>query len=256
MSNLKSFVAAATLVLTIPLAACSEEAPSKTVEALPTEQVEKIVHDYLLKNPQVIIEAINEYQRIRQQAADAQQKDAMATMSSSLKNNPNDPVIGNPNGDLTVVEFFDYRCGYCKKVFPDVQTLLNRDGNIRYVLKEFPILGEESVYASRAAQAVWLHQSDKYLAFHTAMMLNKGGLGAQKVMDLAAGAGVDTEALKTQMDDPVIQQTFDASAEQAQALGLSGTPAFIFGNDIAPGAVPLATMVDMVVAAREKNNAK
>jgi len=252
MSTFKSFVAATTLVMTIPLAACSEDAPAKAVQALPTEQVEKIVHDYLLKNPQVVIEAINEYQRIRQEAANAKKKDAMATMSSSLKNNPNDPVIGNPDGDLTVVEFFDYRCGYCKKVFPDVQTLLKTDGNIRYVLKEFPILGEESVYASRAAQAVWLHQTDKYLAFHSAMMLNKGGLGAQKVMDLAAGVGIDTTALKTQMDDPKIKQAFDASAEQAQALGISGTPAFIFGNDIAPGAVPLATMIDMVVAARKK----
>ena len=251
MSSFKSFIAAVAVVTTLPLAACSEEA--SPAGAMPKEQVEKIVHEYLLKNPEVVIEAINEYQRIRQAKADAQKNETLSSMSSSLKNNPNDPVIGNPDGDLTVVEFFDYRCGYCKKVFPDVQQLLKSDGNIRYVLKEFPILGPESTYASRAAQAVWLHQSDKYLAFHAAMMSNKGGLGESKVLELAGTSGVDITALKDQMNDPVIQETFDATSEQAKALGITGTPAFIFGNDIAPGAVPLATMIDMVVAARKKN---
>lgn len=246
MSLFKSFIATAVLIVAIPMAAQAAE-PN-----LSTEQVEKIVHEYLLKNPEVVIQAINKYQRIREIAADAKKREAMTTMSNSLKNNPNDPVMGNPDGDLTVVEFFDYRCGYCKKVFPDVQKLIKSDGNIRYVLKEFPILGPESVYASRAAQAVWLHQTDKYTPFHIAMMTNRGGLGKGKVMKLAKDVGIDTAALKTQMEDPLVDETLAASAEQAQALGITGTPAFIFGNDIAPGAISLPTMIDMVVAARAK----
>ncbi|MBL4692386.1 MAG: thioredoxin domain-containing protein [Magnetovibrio sp.] len=254
MSSIKSFLATTAVVLTLPLAACSQE--TTATDALPKEQIETIVRDYILNNPKIVIEAINKYQSIRQAEANAKKRDVLTSMSSSLKNNPNDPVIGNPDGDLTVVEFFDYRCGYCKKVFPDVQKLIKSDGNIRYVMKEFPILGPQSVYASRAAQAVWLHQSDKYHAFHTAMMLNRGGLGKGKVMDLAKNSGVDIDALKDQMDDPIIQKTFDATVEQAKALGISGTPAFIFGNDIAPGAISLASMIDMTVAARKKANKK
>jgi len=246
MSLLKSFLAAAVLLVTIPMAAQSAELE------LPTEQVEKIVREYLLKNPKVVIEAINEYQRIRQVAADAKKAEALGTMSNSLKNNPNDPVMGNLNGTLTVVEFFDYRCGYCKKVFDDVQKLIKSDGNIRYVLKEFPILGPDSLYASQAAQAVWLHQSDKYKAFHVAMMTNRGSLDKGKVIQLAKGVGIDTEALVTQMDDPLVDETLAASAQQAEALGITGTPAFIFGNDIAPGAISLDAMIEMVVAARAK----
>ncbi|PHS79596.1 MAG: hypothetical protein COB59_00680 [Rhodospirillaceae bacterium] len=246
MSLLKSFLATAVLLVTIPMAAQSAE------HQMPTEQVEKIVREYLLKNPEVVIEAINEYQRIRQAAAEAQKAETLSTMSTTLKNNPNDPVMGNLNGNLTVVEFFDYRCGYCKKVFDDVQTLIKSDGNIRYVLKEFPILGPDSVYASRAAQAVWLHQSDKYKSFHIAMMTNRGSLNQSKVMELAKTVGIDTQALVTQMDDPLVEKTLAASAEQAQALGITGTPAFIFGNDIAPGAISLDTMIEMVVAARAK----
>jgi len=251
MTQLKSLIAMATLIAIIPLAAYAGEPTTTT--PLQKEQLEQVVHDYLMKNPEVIIDAINIYQRRRQVAAQTKKSAALTDMTSRLKNNPNDPQIGNPDGDLTVVEFFDYRCGYCKKVFPDVQKLIKSDVNIRYVLKEFPILGPESVYASHAAQAVWLHQPDKYLAFHTAMMLNRGGLGERKVIDLAISAGVDTVAMKDQMNDPVIQKTLDATAEQAQALGVSGTPAFIFGNDIAPGAISLASMIDMVVAARKKN---
>jgi len=251
MTTIKSLFAAA-LVFTLPLAAHAK-APAP-LDAAQKQQMENLVHEYLVSNPEVVIEAIKEFQRREQAANQAKQKEAMATLSDDLKNNPNDPVIGNPDGDITVVEFFDYRCGYCKRVFPDVQALIKGDGNIRVVLKEFPILGPESVYASRAAQAVWLHQRDKYQAFHTAMMLNKGGLGEDIVQTLAAHSGVDTKALVKQMDDPKVAATLEATARQAQAMNISGTPAFIFGNTLAPGAVSLANMIDMVATARKKTN--
>jgi protein-disulfide isomerase len=168
-----------------------------------------------------------------------------------LRNNPNDPVIGNPNGDVTMVEFFDYRCGYCKRVFDDVQTLVKEDGNIRVVMKEFPILGPDSVHASRAAQAVWLHQKDKYYPFHYAMMTNKGDLSEDKIMDLAKGAGVNVADLKEQMKDPLVDETLKATLHQASALDISGTPAFVFGSSIQPGAMPLDTMKEMVAAMRK-----
>ena len=249
MSPLKTLVAATIAILAMPLAACSEETQPLTPAA--KQQMEQVVRDYLVNNPEVIIEAINVYQQRARDAAQAQQKDAMGAMNKELTNNPNDPVMGNPDGDVTVVEFFDYRCGFCKRAFTDVQTLLKEDGNIRYVLKEFPILGPESVYASRAAQAVWLHQKDKYVAFHTAMMTNRGGLGADKVMELAKAAGVDTAQLATQMDDPMVDETLKATATQAAALDITGTPAFIFGSEIQPGAIPLSAMKELVGAMRK-----
>lgn len=251
MHPMKSLFAAA-LILTLPLAAHAK-APAP-LDAAQKQQMENLVREYLVSNPEVVIEAIQEYQRREQAANEAQQQEAMATLSDDLKNSPNDPVFGNPDGDVTVVEFFDYRCGYCKKVLPDVQALIKGDGNIRVVLKEFPILGPESVYAARAAQAVWLYQRDKYQAFHTAMMLNKGGLGEDVVLTLATHSGVDTKALGKQMDEPKVAAALEATARQAQAMGISGTPAFIFGNTLAPGAVSLANMIDMVAAARKKAN--
>lgn len=253
MSPFKSLFAAV-LVMTVPLAACSKEpAP---LDAQQKQQMEQLVHEYLVNNPEVVIEAIKEFQRREQVASKAKQQNAMATFSDDLKGSPNDPIMGNVNGDVTMVEFFDYRCGYCKKVFPDVQKLLKTDGNIRLVLKEFPILGPESVYASRVAQAVWLHQKDKYQAFHTAMMLNKGGLGEETVQKLASHSGVDTKALAEQMNDPLVDATLEATAKQAQAMDITGTPAFIIGNTLAPGAISLASMIDMVVAARKKAQGK
>lgn len=249
MSPLKSLFAAA-LVMTVPLAAYAQEpAP---LNAQQKQQMEQLIHEYLVTNPDVVIEAIKEFQRREQVASQAKQQNAMATFSDDLRNSANDPVIGNPNGDVTVIEFFDYRCGFCKKAFTDVQKLIEADGNVRVVLKEFPILGPESVYASRAAQAVWLHQKDKYQAFHTAMMTNKGGLGKETVQQLAAHAGVDTKALVEHMNDPLVDATLEATSRQAQAMDISGTPAFLIGNSLAPGAVPLDTMIDMVAKARQK----
>jgi len=250
MFPLKSIAIASVFAFALPLAASSQEPAN--AGAIQKQKTEKIVREYLINNPEIVIKAINEYQRRKQAEADTKKQQAMSSMSDNLKHNPNDPVIGNPKGDVTIVEFFDYRCGYCKRVFPDVQSLIKKDGNIRYVLKEFPILGAESVYASNVAMAVWLHQPDKYFAFHSAMMLNKGGLGETKVMELAQSAGIDTTALKEQMKDPVIEKTLAATQEQAKALNISGTPGFIFGNTLVPGAIDLGQMVDLVVATRKK----
>ena len=210
-----------------------------------------MVREYLLKNPEVIVEAIRELQRRDKVASAEQQFSVLKSMTAQLNENPNDPVIGNPDGDVTMVEFFDYRCGFCKRVFPDIMTLLKEDTNIRYVLKEFPILGDDSNYAHRAAMAVWLHQKDKYQPFHIAMMASKGSLTNDKVLDFAKSSGVDMDALPGQMKDPEIDKTFAATKAQALALNITGTPAFIVGENIAPGAIPLSAMKQLVAAARD-----
>ena len=248
MSFVRTLIITAALAVSAPVGAANAD----TLSGAQKTEVEQVVRAYLMKNPEIIVEAINELQRRDEVAAAESQRAAMKSMSAELSTNPNDPVMGNPDGDVTMVEFFDYRCGFCKRVFDDVKTLIKEDGNIRYVLKEFPILGDDSVYASRAAMAVWLHQRDKYPAVHTALMTSKGALGNAKVMELAKDAGVDTKALAEQMNDPIIDQTFAATQAQAQALGITGTPAFIIGQNLAPGAIPLSAMKQLVDAARKK----
>jgi len=249
MSPVRTFIAATVLVLGTPFASFAAEPLS---DAQKTE-VEQVLRAYLLKNPEIIVEAINELQRREKASAAQHQRTALKSMSNELSANPNDPVMGNPNGDVTMIEFSDYRCPYCKRVFDDVENLVKEDGNIRYILKEFPILGDDSVYASRAAMAVWLHQRDKYKALHTAMMKNRGALSNDKVVELAKGVGIDTDALSGQMKDPMIEQTFAATHRQAQALGITGTPAFIVGENLVPGAISLDGMKKMVDAARGKS---
>lgn len=249
MSPFKTLAVAAMSILVMPLAACAEETAPLSPAA--KQQMEQLVREYLVNNPEVVIEALTAYQQREEEAAAARQRDAMGSLEEDLKNNPNDPVLGNVDGDITVVEFFDYRCGFCKRAHDDVKALLKADGNIRFVLKEFPILGPDSVNASRASQAVWLHQKDKYDAFHAAMMGNKGDLGAERVMELAQAAGVDTAALTEQMNDPLVNETLRATAAQAGALNITGTPAFVFGKQVQPGAIGLEMMQEQVAAMRK-----
>lgn len=248
MNRFKVFLAAIVAVVAMPLAACSEE-PAASSDAQ-KQQMEQVIRDYLINNPEVIIEALDAYQAKMEARARAGVQDTLSAMADELTRSPNDPVLGNPDGDVTMVEFFDYRCGFCKRVFADANTLVEKDGNIRFVLKEFPILGADSVFASQAAQAVWLFQPDKYQAFHGAMMTNRGDLGQDKVFALAAQSGVDVEALKGQIDDPKVMAALEATARQAEALNISGTPAFIIGDAIQPGAIPLDVMEQLVEAAR------
>lgn len=217
------------------------------------QEVETIVKQYLLENPEVIVDAIRELRRRDENAATESRKNALGSMHDQLKNDASDPVIGNPNGDVTVVEFFDYRCGYCKKVFPDVMKLLKDDGNIKYILKEWPILGDDSIYASRAALAVWFNQREKYTAFHTAMMGNKGGLSNERVVEHAKNSGVNVDKMLLELSDKRIDQTIENNNQLASKLGITGTPAFIFGSNLLPGAIDFDTMKQLVVELRDKN---
>lgn len=248
MSPFKNFAVAAIALVSLPLSACAEDAPPLSPES--KQQMEQVIREYLVNNPEVIMEAIDNLQKRNEEAKQAKVGDVLNAIEADLTSNPNDPVIGNPDGDVTVVEFFDYRCGFCKRVHPDVQTLLKEDGNIRYVLKEFPILGPASTFASQAAVGVWLHQKDKYEAFHDAMMASRGDLSNDKVIEIATQSGVDVAKLPDQMKDAKVQDTLEATARQAQLLGINGTPGFVFGNNIQPGAIPLDAMRELVAAMR------
>jgi len=226
--------------------------PSTSSAMSPAERksIEGVVRDLLMKNPEIIIEAIQSMRQREQRESEERAKANLVKFKNELLNDPDTPVGANVKGDVTIVEFFDYRCGYCKRVFLDIIKVLNTDKNIRYVFKEFPILGPESVTASKAALAAWSLDKTKYMALHKALMGSKGGLPEGRVLDFATKAGYDAMALKTAMKDPKIDDLIAKNFELAKAFDINGTPAFIIGDEIIRGAIDLQALRAIISKAR------
>ena len=209
--------------------------------------IERIVRDYLLENPEVIEEAIG-LLRAKQQAEErARAKVAILENGEALRAHPMSPVSGNTDGDVTVVEFFDYQCGYCKRALKTMEDLLETDRNVRIVWKEFPILGPVSVFAARASMAA--ERQGRYLPFHLALM-REPKLTEEKVLELAGRTGLDMKRLRRDMQDPAIEDYLDETRALAQALGIGGTPAFLIGETLVPGIIDSARMKELVAAER------
>ncbi|HEX6143022.1 MAG TPA: DsbA family protein [Geminicoccaceae bacterium] len=227
--------------------AFAQQAP-EPIEGAEREAIEGIIADYILQNPEIIYRALQILQE-RQQAAQAEQaRLALDAHRDALERDPNSPVGGNPEGDVTVVEFFDYRCPYCKRVAPDVERLIDRDPGVRVVYKEWPILGSESVFAARAALAA--REQDRYLDFHDRVMSLEEVTEAS-VMGVADDLGLDVEQLRDDMAAPEVDAHIRQTAQLAQALGISGTPAFVIGDQVVPGAAGYEALSGSVAAARE-----
>jgi protein-disulfide isomerase len=210
--------------------------------------IEGIIHDYLMNNPDVLIEALRGAEDKLNREADAKASKVLSDRRSEIFDDPATPVGGNPRGDVTVVEFFDYRCPYCKQVLPSLQTLLKEDRQLRFVYKEMPVLGPQSVVAAHAALAA--QRQGKYEAFHTAMMGAKGQIGEETVYKIAGSVGLDLDQLKRDMAAPEIEQALKANLALAEALNIRGTPGFIIGNHIVPGALDLDALKNMIADAR------
>lgn len=238
---------AAALVAATPAAAAEKQSLSPDQR----KSIEQIVREYILEHPEIITEAIQVLQeRERAEAARAQAA-AMAARREDIYDHPMTPVSGDPKGDVTIVEFFDYQCGYCKRSLSAMMSLMRNDPKLKFVWKEFPILGPVSRFAARAAMAA--KKQDKYTDFHVAVMGARGRLSESRVLKLAAGVGVDVERLRKDMADPAIAKYLDETIQLAQALGIRGTPAFIIGGKIFPGAVGEATMKDFVATLRSSS---
>jgi len=205
------------------------------------------VRNYLMENPEVIFEAAAVMEQRQQELQSANDSDLIQQHSDALFSDENSWVGGNPEGDVTIVEFMDYRCGYCRRAFPEVEELIASDGNIRLIVKEFPILGEQSTVASRFAIAT-LQQlgSDAYKAVHDAMMTYKGDMAVPALAGLAEDLGLDAEAITAHMDDDSVTQVIDENRALGQALQISGTPSFIMQDQILRGYVPLEGMQEIV----------
>ena len=218
-----------------------------------TEQrqaIEAIVRDYLVKNPDVMLDVLRAAQD--QIKRDAQEKAAAALVErqKEIFEDPDSPVAGNPKGDVTLVEFFDYRCPYCKQVVPAIEALLGEDKQLRLVYKEFPVLGADSVTAARAALAA--RKQGKYDAMHRALMTTKGQINEAVIFKTASAVGLDVERLKRDMAAPDIERMLNANHQLAEALEIRGTPAFVVGDEIVPGAVSVGALRQLIEGARKR----
>lgn len=210
------------------------------------------VRAYLLENPEVIMEAVEVLER--RQAAEQVANDAalIATNYEEIFEDPMSYVAGNPDGDVTFVEFVDYQCGYCRKAFPELEALLEEDGNIRIVYKEFPILGEASLLASRFAVSAMLIGGDEaYGPLHDAMMVMRGNVTEDSLVSVADGLGLDGQAFLDGMGDPAVDAILGDNHALASRLQISGTPTFVIGEQLVRGYVPLDAMHDLVAEVRQ-----
>ena len=239
------------LIAAITLFSVAGTSAEESMSDTRKKEVEAVLQEYILKNPEVLMRAIQTYQVQKQAAKRKRAKDNLTSLTAELTLNPASPVIGNPDGDVTIVEFFDYRCGYCKRVFPTIQALLKEDGNIRYVLKEFPILGPDSLVASQAALAVWNTTPEKYMPFHSALMTSRGSLNAAKIFSVAGDLGLDTDAIRKNMKNAPVSDEINKNMELSESLGITGTPAFIIGDQLAPGAISMDELKRMIAQARK-----
>jgi protein-disulfide isomerase len=225
-------------------AATDKSAPNKAA-------VEKIVRDYILTNPEIITEALQLLQAKKKLAESAADQQLLASNRAQLINDPTSPVGGNAKGDVTVVEFFDYRCGVCKRIHPIVDQLVKSDPNIRRVYKEWPILGPNSVLAARAAIAS--REQGKYLSFHKVMMKANSAFSEGAIMAMAESVGIDAAKLRRDMRSPETDAVIRKNYALADRLKLNGTPSFVIGDTLLRGGRDLDSLRALVAEARAKN---
>jgi protein-disulfide isomerase len=235
---------------------CSAPALTQTTDAgiapIANEALQQAIHDYILAHPEVLIQSLRIAKEREETRAAEQGKALLTSLKNELVDDPNAPVRGNPSGDVTLVEFFDYRCPYCRQVEPFLQALIKNDHGLRVVVKEFPILGPASVYAARVALAA--NKQGKYEQFHEAVMSKRSNLDEATLLKLAEESGLAVDRLKTDMNSPDVNAEIKRTTEIAKALRLTGTPAFIVGTELIPGATDLETLQALLVEARHGTN--
>lgn len=214
------------------------------------QSMEQVIEQYIRSHPEVIEQSLQALEAKREAEERERQKVAVSKHQKELLNDPASPVSGNPSGDITVVEFFDYRCGYCKKAAGAVTQLQKEDRRVRVIYKDFPILGEASELAAKAALAS--KAQGKHQAFHEALLASKGEMTKESILTVAGEVGLDTKRLEADMTKPEWQQVIDRNRTLAKELGISGTPGFIVGTELVPGALDVNGLKELIARASNK----
>jgi len=217
--------------------------------ASPGAVTDQAIENYIRTHPEVIEQSLQALETKREAEEKARQKIALGKRQNDLLHDPSSPVSGNPQGEVTLVEFFDYRCGFCKRAAGAVTELQKDDARVRVVYKDFPILGEPSELAARAALSANLQ--GKHQAFHEAVLATKNEITKDELLRLAGDVGLDAKRLETDMSNPEWQTTIDRNRALAKDLGISGTPGFIVGTELVPGALDVNGLRELI--ARAKN---
>jgi protein-disulfide isomerase len=217
------------------------------------EEIGKIIKDYLLTHPEVMQDVMAELEK-RQQSAEAEKhRAAVVENKATLFSSPHQVVLGNPQGNVTMVEFFDYNCGFCKRAMTDMLDLIKTDNNLKFVLKEFPVLGEGSVEAARVAVAARMQDTNgkKYIEFQQKLLGSRGGADKMRALAAAKEVGFDMPRLERDMGSDEVKKTIEENMKLAEALGVSGTPSYVVGQEVVIGAVGLDALRDKINAERK-----
>lgn len=251
---LSGFRAAGLALATLGLAATLATAPA-SAQALSPEQskaVRDLVRETLLQNPEIIQEAMIELERRNTVAQAEAQRSAVSAEKARLEDPATSVIVGNPQGDVTIVEFMDYNCGFCKRAMDDIRALAKEDPKLKIVIKDFPILGPDSVETSRVALAVRSQlQGAKYFEFHNKLMSTKGRINGAKALEIAKESGADVERVKREIDAASTRTTIADTMALGDRLGLTGTPAFIIGDEVVFGAVGQAALKQKIDSVRK-----
>jgi protein-disulfide isomerase len=232
----------------------SQAALGAEFDAKQRQEIETLVKEYLIENPEVIKEALEVLERRQMAEAQAKTKQAISDRAKEIFRAEEDLVLGNPAGTVTMVEFFDYNCGYCKRALPEVAKLIESDKDLRVVIKEFPILGPGSVFAAKAALASRLQ--GKYSEFHHALTAIEGAKDENSVLQAAREVGLDIDKLKADMESEAIIEVIRRNYGIAEALAINGTPSFIIDDTLEPGYVPFDVLSQHVAAVRQNGGCK
>ena len=215
-------------------------------------EIQRIIKEYLIGNPEVLQEAVGELEK-RQAAGEAdRRKTAVAEHREAIFNSSRQVVLGNPQGDVTLVEFFDYNCGYCKRAMVDMLELMKGDPKLRVVLNEFPVLGPPSPEAAQVAVAVRMQDKTgrKYLDFHQKLLSGRGQVDKARALAAAREVGLDMARLEKDLASPEVRATLEEGMKLAEALGISGTPSYVVGENVVAGAVGVSALREQIAGAR------
>jgi protein-disulfide isomerase len=247
-----SFRLLAPALLALALCGAPPAASAQSFSDTQRGDIEKIIRSYLVSHPEVLEEAINELNK-RQAAAEEQKHEASVTENASkIFNSPRGVVLGNRDGDVTFVEFFDYNCGYCKRAMADMLDLMKTDPKLKVVLKEFPVLSPGSVEAAQVAVAVRMQDpgGKKYLDFHQRLLGGRGPADKARALAAARDAGLDMTRLEKDLPSPEVKATIDENFKLAEAMGMNGTPSYVIGKQVVVGAIGLEGLKEKIGLAR------
>lgn len=233
-------LSSAVLVLMMPFAVAADD--------MNEDRVRELVLETIRQNPEIVMEAVEILERRQVEEQAAAKADLLSDQRELLERDTNAPVLGNPEGDVTIVEFFDYNCPYCRRTKPEMQALLESDPNIRLVFREWPILGEGSVFAAKAALAA--RNQGQYEEFHWAMMGMRGRAEEASVLRIAKEIGLDTDRLRRDMEAAEVAEHIATSMQLTKTLGFNGTPSFVIGDNLVPGFVEKARLEYIVAQTR------